>query len=108
MADAADSKSATRKGVSVQFRPRLSGAHVIHPVGAIALGRAMWRDDAMRLTLIALVLSTAALVLGATSEGKHGGGLNACGCHHDRRSGTCHCHRDSGCGCDCEPEHCHR
>jgi len=36
----------------------------------------------------------------------HGGGLNRCGCHHDRRTGECHCHRDRGCGCECEPDRC--
>ncbi|MGB7292142.1 MAG: hypothetical protein WBD99_08220 [Thermodesulfobacteriota bacterium] len=36
----------------------------------------------------------------------HGGGLNACGCHFNRKTGECHCHRDYGCGCECEPARC--
>jgi len=36
----------------------------------------------------------------------HGGGLNACGCHFNRKTGECHCHRDRGCGCECEPDRC--
>lgn len=36
----------------------------------------------------------------------HGGGLNACGCHFNRKTGVCHCHRDRGCGCACEPSRC--
>lgn len=36
----------------------------------------------------------------------HGGGLNRCGCHFNRRTGECHCHRDRGCGCECEPDRC--
>lgn len=59
--------------------------------------------------LLMMLLPPLALVLGvATSAEAHGGGLNACGCHHDRRAGTCHCHHDRGCGCDCEPSRCER
>jgi hypothetical protein len=36
----------------------------------------------------------------------HGGGLNSCGCHHNRKTGECHCHQDKGCGCSCEPKRC--
>lgn len=36
----------------------------------------------------------------------HGGGLNACGCHFNRKTGECHCHRARGCGCTCEPGSC--
>lgn len=36
----------------------------------------------------------------------HGGGLNKCGCHFNRKTGECHCHRDRGCGCECEPSRC--
>ena len=31
-----------------------------------------------------------------------GGGLNACGCHFNRKTGECHCHRPQNCGCACE------
>lgn len=36
----------------------------------------------------------------------HGGGLNSCGCHFNRKTGECHCHRDYGCGCECQPSRC--
>lgn len=36
----------------------------------------------------------------------HGGGLNACGCHFNRKTGECHCHRNRGCGCACESPRC--
>lgn len=36
----------------------------------------------------------------------HGGGLNSCGCHFNRKTGDCHCHRATACGCECEPESC--
>ena len=47
-------------------------------------------------TLVA-VLSTPALSLA------HGGRLNKCGCHMDRKANTCHCHRAprGGCGPEC-------
>jgi hypothetical protein len=38
----------------------------------------------------------------------HGGGLNRCGCHFNRKTGECHCHRDRGCGCKCQPKRCGR
>jgi hypothetical protein len=34
-----------------------------------------------------------ALVLVSEAAAAHGGGLNAEGCHHDRRNGDYHCHR---------------
>lgn len=37
---------------------------------------------------------------------EHGGGLNGCGCHFNRKTGECHCHRGSGCGCACEAPSC--
>jgi hypothetical protein len=36
----------------------------------------------------------------------HGGGLNRCGCHFNRKTGECHCHRPSSCGCSCQPATC--
>jgi hypothetical protein len=36
----------------------------------------------------------------------HGGGLNKCCCHFNRKTGECHCHRPRGCGCACEPPFC--
>ncbi len=37
---------------------------------------------------------------------EHGGGLNGCGCHFNRKTGECHCHRGGGCGCACEAPSC--
>ena len=34
-----------------------------------------------------------ALVLVSEAASAHGGGLNAEGCHNDRKNGGCHCHR---------------
>jgi hypothetical protein len=34
----------------------------------------------------------------ATQAGAHGGGLNAEGCHHDRKRGGYHCHRGPAAG----------
>lgn len=39
-------------------------------------------------------------------EFNHGGGLNACGCHFNRKTGECHCHQSRGCGCACQPAGC--
>lgn len=36
-----------------------------------------------------------ALALGASAASAHGGGLNAEGCHNDRKRGDYHCHRSS-------------
>ncbi len=36
----------------------------------------------------------------------HGGGLNKCGCHFNRKTGGCHCHQSRGCGCECQPAGC--
>lgn len=41
-----------------------------------------------------------------TDEISHGGGLNACGCHFNRKTGECHCHQNRGCGCACQPAGC--
>src|SRR2546422_257082 len=56
----------------------------------------------MRMVLIALVLAGAV----AMPAMAHGGGLNACGCHFNRKTGECHCHRPRACGCECEPPAC--
>ena len=42
-------------------------------------------------------LAIAVLALGVASSGAlaHGGGLDANGCHHDRKRGGYHCHRGS-------------
>ena len=39
-------------------------------------------------------------------EPSHGGGLNACGCHFNRKTGVCHCHQNRGCGCSCQSQSC--
>ncbi len=61
--------------------------------------------------ILGAVLLAAALALGgsvwlASYAEAHGGGLNRCGCHFNRRTGQCHCHRDRGCGCECQPDRC--
>lgn len=58
----------------------------------------------MRTAVFALILASAL----ASPTLAHGGGLNACGCHFNRKTGECHCHRWRGCGCDCEPAECSR
>ncbi|MBN8610612.1 MAG: YHYH domain-containing protein [Deltaproteobacteria bacterium] len=56
---------------------------------------------------MALVLSITFFAAGVASRAEaHGGGLNACGCHFNHRTGECHCHHDRGCGCECEPDRC--
>lgn len=50
--------------------------------------------------------ASAAPPLPAAGMLAHGGGLNRCGCHFDRRAGTCHCHQARACGCECEPGRC--
>jgi len=40
------------------------------------------------------------------TELQHGGGLNVCGCHFNRKTGECHCHRPHGCGCACQAATC--
>jgi len=46
------------------------------------------------------------LCLASTEVVAHGGGLNACGCHFNRKTGGCHCHQPRGCGCECQPAGC--
>lgn len=60
--------------------------------------------------LVALSVSTAdqqsnKLAPGDTAV-EHGGGLNKCGCHFNRKTGACHCHQRKGCGCACQPATC--
>jgi hypothetical protein len=56
----------------------------------------------MRALVVTMALSCAVPAAALA----HGGGLNACGCHFNRKTGECHCHRPSGCGCACEPPKC--
>lgn len=49
----------------------------------------------MRLLVFAASVAVLALPLAATA---HPGGLNAEGCHNDRKNGGYHCHRGSGGG----------
>jgi len=58
----------------------------------------------MRSVLFALLLAVAL----APKALAHGGGLNACGCHFNGKTGECHCHRPMACGCECEPPWCGR
>lgn len=55
---------------------------------------------------LAALFSLGAGALIASSAEAHGGGLNRCGSHHNRRTGECHCHQDRGCGCECQPSRC--
>jgi len=56
------------------------------------------------------VTASAGVEIGACGFGvvEHGGGLNACGCHFNRKTGECHCHQPRGCGCACQPAACPR
>lgn len=49
---------------------------------------------------------TPMMLASLVSDVEHGGGLNSCGCHFNRKTGECHCHRSSGCGCSCQPPSC--
>ena len=52
------------------------------------------------------MLQPAATALNADEDFAHGGGLNACGCHFNRKTGECHCHQNRGCGCECQSSSC--
>lgn len=41
-------------------------------------------------------LAASLLLLLGTDAAAHGGGLNADGCHHNRKTGDYHCHRGGG------------
>jgi len=67
----------------------------------------------MRALLFAAVLVSSGAVFSSESVPLcspdpllHGGGLNKCGCHFNRKTGECHCHRPRGCGCSCQPPTC--
>jgi len=49
------------------------------------------------------IFSLAVLFIFSMNGLAHGGGLNKCGCHMDRKTNTCHCHRApyGGCGDEC-------
>lgn len=75
--------------------------------------RALLLAIMVALTSIAAVADSSASLLACSvllaiddDEVAHGGGLNACGCHHNRKTGECHCHQPRGCGCPCQPSTC--
>ena len=72
------------------------------PTPVLAIAGGVTCSDASELEQIALSERD------ATSEEalEHGGGLNVCGCHFNRKTGVCHCHQRHGCGCECEPASC--
>jgi hypothetical protein len=47
-----------------------------------------------------------ALLMSSQEVVEHGGGLNGCGCHFNRKTGECHCHQPRACGCSCQPGYC--
>lgn len=53
-----------------------------------------------------LGVAAGSMLVAAPSAEAHGGGLNRCGCHFNRKTGECHCHQNRGCGCECEPASC--
>lgn len=55
---------------------------------------------------VAFVLILAFAGISETQARAHGGGLNACGCHFNRKTGECHCHQNWGCGCECQETSC--
>lgn len=57
-----------------------------------------------RLALLLALAATPDIDLDATPC--HGGGLNTCGCHFNRKTNECHCHQDLACGCECQPARC--
>ena len=57
--------------------------------------------------LLAFLLSAVVFALGAAGPvSAHTGGLNHCGCDHDRSTGECPSDHDYGCGCASEPDRC--
>jgi hypothetical protein len=52
------------------------------------------------------ILAGSILAFSSVPAYAHGGGLNSCGCHFNRKTGACHCHRNTGCGCECQPASC--
>ena len=51
----------------------------------------------------ALVLVVSFLFGAPSAALAHGGGLDACGCHMNHKTGEYHCHRDTG-KKDCTPK----
>ncbi len=48
------------------------------------------------------ILLAATVLLAAAPVRAHGGPLDACGCHVDRKTRECHCHKNACvCGCGC-------
>jgi hypothetical protein len=58
----------------------------------------------LRAALLLLLASSASL--SADVVVCHSGGVNACGCHFNRKTGECHCHHETKCGCACQPPSC--
>jgi len=58
---------------------------------ALRLRKVGTERSASAARLVAIVI--AAVLLAPASASSHGGGLDALGCHHDRKAGGYHCHR---------------
>jgi hypothetical protein len=62
--------------------------------------------EILRMCFLLSALCAVSALPAAADIASHGGGLNGCGCHFNRKTGECHCHQPHSCGCACEPAFC--